>query len=50
MSDMGTFRTTIVIENPLRRGDKRALPDTLVDTGAELMHDSVGRHDPGNCQ
>jgi predicted aspartyl protease len=36
MSDMGTFRTTIMIENPLRRGDKRPLPDTLVDTGAEL--------------
>jgi predicted aspartyl protease len=36
MSDMWTFRTTIAIENPLRRGDIRALPDTLVDTGAEL--------------
>jgi predicted aspartyl protease len=36
MSDMGTFRTTIMIENPLSRGDKRSLPDTLVDTGAEL--------------
>lgn len=36
MSDMGTFRTTIGIENPLRRGDVRPLPDTLVDTGAEL--------------
>src|SRR5690349_2333318 len=36
MSDMGTFRTTIMIENPLRRGDKRALPATLADTGAEL--------------
>lgn len=36
MSDIGTFRTTIMIENPERRGDKRALPDTLVDTGAEL--------------
>ena len=34
--DMGTFRTTIAIENPLRRGDTRDLPDTLVDTGAEL--------------
>jgi predicted aspartyl protease len=34
--DMGTFRTTIFIENPLRRGDRRELPDTLVDTGAEL--------------
>ena len=36
MSDMGTFRTTIHIENPLRRGELHALPDTLVDTGAEL--------------
>ena len=36
MSDMGTFRTTILIENPLQRGTTHALPDTLVDTGAEL--------------
>lgn len=37
MSDeMGSFRTTIMIENPLRRGERRALPDTLVDTGSEL--------------
>lgn len=36
MSDMGTFRTTIEIENPLQRGVKHALADTLVDTGAEL--------------
>lgn len=36
MSDMGTFRTTIQIENPLNRGEMRSLPDTLVDTGAEL--------------
>jgi len=34
--DMGTFRTTIAIENPLRRGELRHLRDTLVDTGAEL--------------
>jgi predicted aspartyl protease len=34
--EMGIFRTTIAIENPLRRGDRRELPDTLVDTGAEL--------------
>jgi len=34
--DMGTFRTTIAIENPLRRGERRELADTLVDTGAEL--------------
>ena len=36
MNDVGTFRTTIEIENPLRRGERKALPDTLVDTGAEL--------------
>ena len=36
MSDMGTFRTTIMIENPLRRGELGTLTDTLVDTGAEL--------------
>ena len=36
MSDMGLLHTTVLIENPLRRGDLRALPDTLVDTGAEL--------------
>lgn len=36
MSDMGTFRTIVEIENPLRRGERRALADTLVDTGAEL--------------
>ena len=36
MSDMGTFRITMEIENPLRRGQRRALADTLVDTGAEL--------------
>ena len=37
MSDeMGTFRTTIEIENPSRRGLRRALDSVLVDTGAEL--------------
>ena len=34
--DMGTFRTTIQIENPLRRGERRPLEGVLVDTGAEL--------------
>ena len=34
--DMGTFRTTIAIENPARPGIRRALNDVLVDTGAEL--------------
>ena len=36
MADVGTFRTTIAIENPLERGKRHELPDTLVDTGAEL--------------
>lgn len=35
MDDMGLFRTTIEIENLERRGPRRALPDTLVDTGSE---------------
>lgn len=36
MSDMGTFRTTIAIENPLHRGPRHVFADALVDTGAEL--------------
>jgi predicted aspartyl protease len=36
MSDMGTFHTTVLIENSLRRGEMLAMPETLVDTGAEL--------------
>jgi len=36
MSDMGTFRTTLSIEHPGRRGLLRALADVLVDTGSEL--------------
>lgn len=36
MSDMGTFRTAAEIENPARRGERRALTNVLVDTGAEL--------------
>jgi predicted aspartyl protease len=35
-ADMGTFRTTIEIENPARRGTRRTLESVLVDTGAEL--------------
>jgi len=35
MSDMGTFRTTIAIEHPARRGVTEVLRDVLVDTGAE---------------
>ena len=34
--DMGTFRTTIEIENPERRGERATLSNVLVDTGAEL--------------
>lgn len=36
MSNMGTFRTAVEIENPARRGERRALEHVLVDTGAEL--------------
>jgi predicted aspartyl protease len=36
MSDMGTFRTTIAIENPLNRGPRYVIDRALVDTGAEL--------------
>ncbi|HEY2378262.1 MAG TPA: hypothetical protein VGH98_19955 [Gemmatimonadaceae bacterium] len=36
MSDMGTFRVTMSVEHPGRRGLLRALNDVLVDTGSEL--------------
>jgi predicted aspartyl protease len=36
MSDMGTFRTNVEIENPARRGVRHELENVLVDTGAEL--------------
>lgn len=36
MSDMGTFRTDIEIENPARPGERRSVSNVLVDTGAEL--------------
>lgn len=37
MSDiMGTFRTDVEIENPLRPGDRRVVRAALVDTGAAL--------------
>jgi predicted aspartyl protease len=36
IDDVGTFRTTIEIENPAARGRRLALHDVLVDTGAEL--------------
>lgn len=35
MEPMGLFRTTIEIESLATRGPRRALPDTLVDTGSE---------------
>jgi predicted aspartyl protease len=34
--DMGTFRTSIELENPARRGSRQTLDRVLVDTGAEL--------------
>jgi predicted aspartyl protease len=36
MSDMGTFRTNVEIENTARPGERRQLNNVLVDTGAEL--------------
>jgi clan AA aspartic protease len=33
---MGTFRTSIAVENPTRRGALRPVTDVLVDTGSEL--------------
>src|SRR2546423_785527 len=36
MSDMGTFRIEIEIENPARPGARRTLSSVLVDTRAEL--------------
>ena len=35
MSDMGIFRTTISIENPLARGVLRSIANVMVDTGSE---------------
>jgi clan AA aspartic protease len=36
MSDMGTFQTSIAVENPAKRGELRTLAEVLVDTGSEL--------------
>ncbi len=36
MSDVGTFRTTILIESVDRRGETRAVENALVDTGSEF--------------
>lgn len=35
MSDMGIFRTTIAIENPLNPGILREIREVMVDTGSE---------------
>ena len=35
MSDMGTLRTTILIESTARRGEMRTVENALVDTGSE---------------
>jgi predicted aspartyl protease len=36
MSDMGTFRIEVELENPARPGPRRKVSSVLVDTGAEL--------------
>ena len=36
MSDMGSFRVDIEVENPARPGERRDVRSVLVDTGAEL--------------
>jgi predicted aspartyl protease len=36
MSEMGTFRIDIEVENPARPGERRRVEPVLVDTGAEL--------------
>ena len=35
MTDMGTFRTTMLIESTEHRGDMRTVENALVDTGSE---------------
>lgn len=35
MSRMGTFRTTVLIENAEHRGETRTVENALVDTGSE---------------
>jgi predicted aspartyl protease len=42
MSDMGIFRTTIAIENPLARGVLREITNVMVDRGSEYTW--VPRH------
>lgn len=36
MSDMGTVRIDVEVENPARPGERRRVEHVLVDTGAEL--------------
>src|SRR5262245_24885673 len=36
MSDMGTFRIDIEVENPINPGERRVVTNALVDAGAEL--------------
>ena len=36
VSDMGTFRIDIEVENPARAGERRTIGGLLVDTGSEL--------------
>jgi predicted aspartyl protease len=36
MTEMGTLRTTVGVENISRNSGVRELPETLVDTGSEL--------------
>lgn len=36
MSEMGTFRIAVQVENPARPGERRTLSSVLVDAGAEL--------------
>jgi predicted aspartyl protease len=36
IDDMGTFRTTILIESAERRGEMRTVENALVDTGSEF--------------
>jgi hypothetical protein len=36
MTDMGTFQTSIAVENPASCGERRVLTGVLVDTGSEL--------------
>jgi predicted aspartyl protease len=35
-ADMGTFRVSIEIENPLKPGERQTINSVLVETGAEL--------------